>query len=51
MAETETLLRTNANPLFHAAEVQPNLVRDDAIDSFAGTGNRMFIRDAFDRGT
>ena len=47
-AETETLLRNFANPLFRAAGVDPNLVRiillrDDAINSFVSTGNRMFI--------
>ncbi len=47
-AETETLLRTFANPLFRAAGIDPHLVRimlvrDDAINSFVGTGNRMFI--------
>ena len=47
-AETETLLRTNANPLFRAAAPDVNLVRiihvsDAAIDSFVSTGNRMLI--------
>jgi predicted Zn-dependent protease len=47
-AETETLLRTFANPLFRAAGLDPNLVRivliqDGAINSFVSTGNRMFI--------
>ena len=47
-AETETLLRTFANPLFRAAGVDPNLVRimlirDNAINSFVSTGNLMFI--------
>lgn len=47
-AETETLLRTIANPLFRAAGIEPNLVRitllrDDALNSFVTTGNRMFI--------
>ncbi len=47
-AETESLLRNFANPLFRAAGVDPNLVRiilvrDDAINSFVSTGNRMFI--------
>ncbi len=47
-AETETLLRTFATPLFRAAGLDPNLVRiivirDDAINSFVSTGNRMFI--------
>lgn len=47
-AETETLLRTFAAPLFRAASLDPNLVRiivirDDAINSFVSTGNRMFI--------
>jgi predicted Zn-dependent protease len=47
-AETETLLRNFATPLFRAAGLDPNLVRiivirDDAINSFVSTGNRMFI--------
>jgi len=47
-AETETLLRTFATPLFRAAGLDPNLVRiivirDDAINSFVSTGNRMLI--------
>ncbi len=47
-AETETLLRTFANPLFRAAGVEPNLVRlivirDPAINSFVSTGNLMFV--------
>lgn len=47
-AETETLLRTFATPLFRAAGLESGLVRiivlrDDAINSFVGTGNRMFI--------
>jgi len=47
-AETETLLRTFANPLFRAAGVDPNLVRiivirDNAINSFVSTGNLMFV--------
>ena len=47
-AETESLLRTFANPLFRAAGVDPNLVRivlirDSAINSFVSTGNIMFI--------
>lgn len=47
-AETETLLRTFANPLFRAAGISPSLVRiivirDDALNSFVSTGNRMFI--------
>jgi len=47
-AETETMLRTFATPLFRAAGLEPNLVRivvirDDAINSFVTTGNRMFI--------
>jgi predicted Zn-dependent protease len=47
-AETETLLRNFATPLFRAAGLDPNLVRiivirDDAINSFVTTGNRMFI--------
>jgi hypothetical protein len=46
---TETPLRTYANPLSCAAAVEPDpvclnivhivLIRDAAIDSFAGTGN------------
>ncbi len=47
-AETETMLRNFATPLFRAAGLDPNLVRiivirDDAINSFVSTGNRMFI--------
>lgn len=47
-AETETLLRTFASPLFRAAGLSPGLVRilvisDEAINSFVTTGNRMFI--------
>lgn len=47
-AETETLLRNFANPLFRASGIGPGLVRivivrDDAINSFVTTGNRMFI--------
>ncbi|OJY71030.1 MAG: hypothetical protein BGP12_07745 [Rhodospirillales bacterium 70-18] len=47
-AETETLLRTFANPLFRAAGLSPGMVRiivirDDALNSFVSTGNRMFI--------
>ncbi|MCX7382009.1 MAG: M48 family metalloprotease [Alphaproteobacteria bacterium] len=47
-AETETLLRTFANPLFRAAGVDPNLVRivlirDNAINSFVSTGNVLFV--------
>ena len=47
-AETETMLRNFATPLFRAAGLHPNLVRiivirDDAINSFVSTGNRMFI--------
>ncbi|MBU6497806.1 MAG: M48 family metalloprotease [Rhodospirillales bacterium] len=47
-AETETLLRNFANPLFRAAGVDPALVRivilrDAAINSFVATGNRLFI--------
>jgi hypothetical protein len=46
-AETETLLRTNANPLFRAAGLDANLVRiivlrDAALNSFVSTGNPMF---------
>jgi predicted Zn-dependent protease len=45
---TKTLLRTFATPLFRAAGLDPNLVRcivirDDAINSFASTGNRPFV--------
>lgn len=44
-AEDETLLRTNANPLFRAAGPHLKLARtillsDAAIDSFGSTGNR-----------
>jgi predicted Zn-dependent protease len=47
-AETESLLRTYANPLFRAAGVDPNLVRivlirDSAINSFVSTGNILFV--------
>lgn len=47
-AETETLLRKFADPLFRAAGLSPGLVhiiilRDDALNSFVSTGNRMFI--------
>ncbi len=47
-AETETLFRTFANPLFRAAGVDPNLVRiilirDNAINSFVSTGNLLFV--------
>lgn len=47
-AETESLLRTFANPLFRAAGVDPNLVRiilirDNAINSFVSTGNILFV--------
>lgn len=47
-AETETLLRNFANPLFRAAGVDPNLVRivlirDNAINSFVSTGNLLFV--------
>ena len=47
-AETETLLRNFANPLFRAAGVEPNsvriiLIRDDALNAFVSTGNRLFI--------
>ncbi|CAH2600214.1 protein of unknown function [Rhodovastum atsumiense] len=46
-AETKTLLRTCANPLFRAAGLDVNLVRiivtrDVAINSFVSTGNRLF---------
>ncbi len=43
-AETETLLRTCDNSLFRAAglEVRVFGVGDAAINSFVGTGNRMF---------
>ena len=42
------MLRKFATPLFRAAGLDPNLVRiivirDDAINSFVSTGNRMFI--------
>lgn len=47
-AETETLLRKFADPLFRAANldsrlVRITLVRDRAINAFVSTGNRMFI--------
>ena len=47
-AETETLLRTFANPLFRASGIEPNsvriiLIRDDALNAFVSTGNRLFI--------
>lgn len=47
-AETESLLRTYADPLFRAGGIDPSLVhiiliRDAAINSFVTTGNRMFI--------
>jgi len=47
-AETETLLRNFANPLFRASGVEPNtvriiLIRDDALNAFVSTGNRLFI--------
>ncbi len=47
-AETETLLRNFADPLFGAAGIDPGLVRillvrDDAINSFVTTGNRMVL--------
>jgi predicted Zn-dependent protease len=47
-AETETLLRTLANPLLRASGIEPNLVRiilirDDALNAFVSTGNRLFI--------
>ncbi len=47
-AETETLLRTYATPLFRAAGIDPGLVRivlieNRAINAFVSTGNRMFI--------
>lgn len=46
--ETETLLRTNTNPLFRAAGLDMALVRsihlrDAALNSFMNTGNRMFM--------
>jgi predicted Zn-dependent protease len=46
--ETETLLRTYANPLFRAAGLDMALVRsihlrDAALNSFMNTGNPMFI--------
>ncbi len=49
VAETETLLRTCANPLFRAAAPGVNLVRlihtrDAAINAFVDTGNPMFRR-------
>jgi predicted Zn-dependent protease len=49
-AETETLLRNCANPLFRAAGLAAKLVRSilrhAAINSFMSTGNRMFINRA-----
>jgi predicted Zn-dependent protease len=47
-AETETLLRTFANPLLRASGVEPNTVRfvligDDALNAFVSTGNHLFI--------
>jgi len=47
-AETETLLRNFANPLFRASGVEPNsvritLIRDDALNAFVSTGNRLFV--------
>ena len=47
-AETETLLRTFANPLFRASGIEPGsvriiLIRDDALNAFVSTGNRLFI--------
>ena len=47
-AETETLLRNFANPLFRASGVEPNsvrivLIRDDALNAFVSTGNYLFI--------
>ena len=47
-AETETMLRNFANPLFRASGVDPNLVRivlirDNAINSFVSTGNLLFV--------
>lgn len=47
-AETETLLRNFATPLFRAAGVEPRsvhiiLIRDDALNAFVSTGNRLFI--------
>ena len=47
-AETETLLRNFSNPLFRAAGIAPGLVRivilkEDALNAFVSTGNRMFV--------
>ena len=47
-AETETLLRTFANPLLRASGIEPNavritLIRDDALNAFVTTGNRLFL--------
>lgn len=47
-AETESLIRSFANPLFRAAGVDPALVRITilqawAINAFVAPGNRMFI--------
>lgn len=47
-AETETLLRNFSNPLFRAAGIAPGLVRivilkEDALNAFVSTGNRMYV--------
>jgi predicted Zn-dependent protease len=47
-AETESLIRRLANPLFRTAGVDPTLVRitliqNRAINAFVSTGNRMFV--------
>ena len=47
-AETESMIRDFAHPLFRAAGVDPALVRitliqDRAINAFVTTGNRLFI--------
>jgi predicted Zn-dependent protease len=47
-AETETLLRNFSNPLFRAAGIAPGLVRivilrEDALNAFVSTGNRLFV--------
>lgn len=46
--ETESLIRNFADPLFRAAGIDPGLVRillvrDDEINSFVTTGNRMVL--------
>jgi len=48
-AETESMIRDFAHPLFRAAGADPalariSLIQDRAIDAFVTTGNRLFIR-------